>query len=282
VQAGVLAAAPALLGLDSGDRQADAAGLVGRSLAHLTAEPDWLARLPQHAAVELYREWIWPMLPLSVAVAAAAGRRALRAEAAWFGAALLPYTALAVVVLGIFRETSEHGAYLLPLVWPAALLVQAAWPRRAWLPLLALSAALAWLQVAQHDNPGPGRAYAAGLRELSGSHRPFLLVGDYADLDALHVHLPRVRFAFVTEYVGIIPPEQTPALLHKVDELLAQRLADGDCVYLTEGAERFLADPQVGALRPAAPALLAHLRSRYQLERCAAAGFRGWRLRERD
>jgi hypothetical protein len=83
-------------------------------------------------------EWLLPYAPASLLALASLGRaRTLRPFGWLWLAALASY--LAVTVVMVHAYTDERGAYLLPLLLPAVLLMQESVPRRAWPVLVAVT-----------------------------------------------------------------------------------------------------------------------------------------------
>lgn len=223
-------------------------------------------------------EWLWPYAPLSVAAWLGFAVASERARTLAFTGMFAAYLTLATVLLWPFAETGESGAYLLPLAWPAALLTVAAWPRALQWALLALSAALAAVQVESHDRPEPARAFATGLRALAGEPPPMLLVGYYDDVEALVIHLlPDTPFVALQDVLAL-PADKLPAIAQRLDALIVAARAEGRRVYLSQDGYDSLASPFFAAAQPLAPALLAHLRARHELLPVTAGGFRGFEL----
>ncbi|MEM7201368.1 MAG: hypothetical protein AAF628_13950 [Planctomycetota bacterium] len=282
VQGAAIFGVPAAVGALGFPREYDAAVHLKNNILMLAARPDWPQEAPALAWAELRKEWLQPMAPLCVAFLAGVGKPRLVAETIGLLLGALPYLALVVVLLAHFPDASERGAYLLPLVWPAALITAAAWHRVLVAAMVVLAAGIGFLQIRAHDQPQASHEYATGLRTAAGPKPAYLVVGDYQDLEALHVQLPEVEYLFVTDLIGRVPvPEsQLPLFLQGIDQILGQALDDGMAVFLTEGAERFLGAAETAAW-VSAPALLKHLRSHYALASVQEGGFRGSRLSRR-
>ncbi|MEM7200559.1 MAG: hypothetical protein AAF628_09860 [Planctomycetota bacterium] len=120
----------------------------------------------------LLHDWLWPYLPVSLALLLTLSRqRAHRSPAVVLTAAVALYVGLTwALVAG-----DERGAYLAPLVWPAAIGL-AAHLRQRWIWTAALlGTGLAWHGVAEHDRPGGSPAYVTDLRAATTGERPLVL-----------------------------------------------------------------------------------------------------------
>ena len=222
----------------------------------------------------LRHEWLLPFLPMSFLTPILLLRRAARARAAWLLVAAGLYLVVAIMILG---GEDERGAYLLPFVWPLALLVLRCLPHwRA--VVLATQLALGVLAVRAHDDPAPPRAFAAGVEAAAAGAPIALLVGDELDLKVLLLDLPtaeRVPLFELARLPAAAATDASKALVAKVNDLLAA----GNAVLLsTLGADRITSHPLI---TPCGPDLLAALRATFALEPVSAGAFRGWRVRAR-
>jgi hypothetical protein len=280
----VALATPAILRalghLPGGDETA--AGHLALRFNQLAATEDLAFRIPYALGLRTVKEWLWPYLPLSVAGFAALGIPRLRRRALLFALALGTYLAVATILLWPFWPNHEHGAYLLPLAWPAALLIVAAWPPQGRLAILAVSLAVAVAQVAIHDRPERSRSFAEGLRNHAGDTRPFVIVGYYDDVEALLIHLLEDTEYLALQQVLPAAPEAFPAIAAKLDRKIAQVWGEGRPVYLTEDAHAALANPFFAAQWPLCSKMLSHLQERYRLEPVNVLGFRGFVVQLRD
>lgn len=222
----------------------------------------------------LWHEWLLPFLPMSVLTPLLLLRRAARTRAAWLLVAAGLYLVVAIMILG---GEDERGAYLLPFVWPLALLVLRCLPHwRA--VVLATQLGLGVFAVRAHDDPTPTRAFAAGVETAAAGAPIALMVGDELDLKVLLLDLPtatRVPLFELARLPAAAAVDASKWLVSKVNELLAA----GDAVLLSSlGADRITSHPQI---TPCGAGLLAALRETFDLEPVAAGSFRGWRLRAR-
>ena len=264
-----------------------AAGHLGLRLRQVAATGGLAIELPRALGFRLLREWLWPYLPLSVAGLATLAAPGVRRRALLFAAALAGYLLLATVLLWPFRDNDEHGAYLLPLAWPAALLVVRALPA-ATRVLVLLSVVVALVQIGQHDRPERSRAFADGLRAHAAPATPFLIVGYYDDVEALVIHLlPELEGHYLA--LQRLPPLSEallPRLLARLDQEIDAQRSAGHPAYISDDActslsSAFFADPAVPGSQPLLPRLLAHLRQRYEFERVDSGGFAGYLLHPR-
>lgn len=222
------------------------------------------------------QEWWWPLLPVSALVWLAPLRRSLRLEFAAFVLGFLPFLWLCVRQL-VFEP--EHGAYLLPMVLPAALLVArllAPWP-------LAGIAVLLWLAIAavvQAPATLPDRAgydrFVAMARAAAGAQPMLLLVGRHAEMSMAFARLQPDEFLWLRAQ-ATLPREDAGPHLVGVEGYLRARIATGTAVLLTAGGVATLQDPAAVMLqekatlvvppseRLAGPLFLERLRSAFEL-----------------
>lgn len=246
----------------------------------------------------LWQEWLWPLLPVAMLVWLAPLRRALRGEFLAFVVGMAPYLYLSVRLL-VFEP--EYGAYLLPMVLPAALLVARLAGAR-WRPLL-LVAALAGLLPLSLDHRAHfaaqrafDGAFAAAVATAAGPARPFVLVGSHRELAAAYARLdlparPRPPlteegFLWVRENASMPRAAATPAHFAGVDAYLRALHAAGRAVLITTTALASLDDPRAAMLAEngnqvvpqnetvAGPLFAAHLRERFELVPAAAGVLR--------
>lgn len=237
----------------------------------------------------LWQEWLWPLLPVSVLVLAAPLYARLRREFVAFVVGFLPFLYLSVRQL-VFEP--EHGAYLLPMVLPASLLVAQAAAGR-WRAGALLAAACGFAPVLT-DHAALLRAqrafdrdFVAAVAAAAGSARPFVLVGSHRELAAAYaglrvpaVHRDPLRdelFLWIRETAAMPRETATPEQFAGVAAYLSALHRAGRAVLLTEVALRSLEDPRAAMLaeKPtlvvpanetmAGPLFAAHLRQRFDL-----------------
>jgi len=225
----------------------------------------------------LLREWVWPMLPVSVLWLLAFTRRRERALGAALLASLLPYALLAILVVG---RLPEHGAYLLPLAWPAALLTARVLPPVLLLAALACGLTAGVAEVRGHARPERSAGYAAGVRELAGGAPVYLLMGGKVDVESCALRLSDTDYLSLPA-LAVLDAATLEGLLPRLEAELAQRLARGERVYLTAGADALLRSERFSANARVAARLLAFLEERFALRTVQAHGFRARELRQR-
>jgi hypothetical protein len=220
----------------------------------------------------LLHEWVVAFLPISATWLCAALRPELRAMAMVTGACVVAYSILSFALLPGLRE---HGAYLLPLAWPAAWLTARSLPPAILGIVLLGGLGSAWAQVARADDPTRAASYAQGFHQARSGATASLLIGDGRDLEACAVALPEVERVSVAA-LAVVP---CAALLPSVDLYLKNRLGDGRRVFVTQGAIELLSAAS-GHL-PCATALLEHLRREYAMREVRCGGFRACRIEMR-
>lgn len=227
----------------------------------LLVDPAGLAELPRM----LVHEALLPFLPISLACWLAARRAELRPELVALLLGLLPYAALSLA-LGIGRPGFvERGAYWLPLAIPAARLCVLALPLRACHALACGALALAWVEVARHDDPAPAREFARSWRAIQSEREGVLLLAGFADHAHRLIGLPR-QPSFELDLAAQLPPSEFARRRAELDAALDAYASEGRPLYLTAGAQAFLRMPGL-----ASGALLSqHLEQRYELREVRA------------
>jgi hypothetical protein len=227
----------------------------------------------------LIQEWLWACVPLAALSAAGLQRGILwRTAAAWTGA--LAFLLLCLILL---QGRPERGAYLLPVVFAAAILVAETLPR--WGAGVALACGLLFASqgIRAHDDKGEGyRAYAQALADFDREQPVFLLLAADDELAAVLKELPAWftgnKVCLLTE-VAVHPPAVAAAWLPAFEAALQHCEQTGQQVLATETAFAFLrsnADKM-----PSGAWLTDLLTLRCELEPAAVPGFTGWRLRRK-
>jgi hypothetical protein len=224
----------------------------GERTESATGRPQSLDHLPEI----VLQEWLWPLLPVSVLVLLALRHRSLWLEFGAFVVGLAPFLWICVRLL---VHEPEHGAYLVPLTLPAALLVAQAARGRVrvcvWLLLpLGLWPLLGDQRrhfTAQRDHD---RAFAAGIAAAAGGTPSFVLIGSHRELTAAYARLPADEFLWVRPNALMPRGDVTPQHLQGTDAHLRALHAAGRVVLLTDVALRSLDDP-AAARRAEMPSL---------------------------
>ncbi len=217
----------------------------------------------------LLEEWGIGLFPVSLLFLAGFLRRRLVRGTVLLVCCVAVYTGFAAAVL---IGTEERGAYFLPLVFPAGLLVVAACPLVVQRAAIALGIALAVTLVWNHDRGAVDDAFGRGVAaELDGGPG-FVICGDSGEVDAILRVTPRtpaasaVRLALHFDSSGV-PYEQGCVLF---DAFVRDYMRTGS-VFVTEAAWRRFAE--LG--RPPWLARFAdeYLRQRYTLREVSRPGF---------
>ncbi|MCA8940965.1 MAG: hypothetical protein KDB80_00270, partial [Planctomycetes bacterium] len=242
---------------------------IGGSANFLEVYATWALNHPELLPRKLPQEWLVPFFPISVLFVAGFFHRGMRALCAVFSVSLLAYFALAFALVA---STNEHGAYLLPLAWPAAWLTVASVPRwSVWSGLVASVACAIWL-VTSVDDPSRCRTYAREVRAAAGSAEPYLLLGSPNDFEACALTLPGVEHLILPWLAGF--PEDVAVA--SLGEVIRAMQREGRVVYVTEGAWQLLL--QVANRSPTAVRLIDYLDESWKLLRVDGVQFRGWRV----
>lgn len=236
-------------------------------------------------------EWVLPALPMSLVALAGLLRRRTRTGAVLLGLGVLPYVLSAQLMLAGY---TERGAYLLPALWPTALVALSllTGQRKLVMVMLGLAAGLGIGQVKEHDHPERARAFAEGVAQIARGAPVFLVTGDEYDYAARVMYMPTTPQYFLTLAVGQ-SPDAMQASLSSFDAEVGRMLRQGWCVLVTEAARAGLNlavetgqwdvshDPPLRTPAPGAAALLHHLETTYKLVPAQAAGFSGYLLQHR-
>ncbi len=185
----------------------------------------------------LWCDWIAPFAPLAL-LPWFAWRRA-RNETIGLGVGLVGYLGATMMLLG---SVSENGAYVLPLVWPAALLSV-----RALRPWLCVAAAVVGLGlgvrwVAVHEDSEFSRAFATAARELEREAPSIFFAGALREFDAFFIHAPELKWKDPIDDAGL-PPEAIPVAMRMLESWVRTQKAAGVRVFLTEGVFEYLKAP---------------------------------------
>jgi hypothetical protein len=244
-----------------------------------------------YAGVIFWQEWLLPLLPLSVLVFAALLRRRLWPEFAAFAVGFVPYLYVAVRQL-VFEP--EYGAYLLPMVLPAAMLTARRFAARrvAW-PLLLVGVYVWYQGPLQHLRVQRQQDdyFAIGAASAAATARPYVLVGSHRELGSAFARLDPDDFLWVQPNAFRPREELDPRRLAAVEIYLRQLHGEGRAVLITESAIATLDDPRSARLleKPslhveanatmAGPLLAERLRAAFAFVATDARGF--WRLEPR-
>jgi hypothetical protein len=227
-----------------------------------------LSQLPR----TLWYEWLLPFAPVSlVALAALAGgpqRRVARA----LHAALVPYLAVAALMLGL--AIVEHGAYLQPLLFVAAVLTVRVLPGPAVAAAAVLGLGLGLAQVRAHDRPEADALRPAEVLALRGTGEAVFVMADEAEARPVLLAAPDlavVRLELLTQ--GLLERDDAAAFAEFDGAFRSITGGGRGVVYLSQRAYREL-------LRRG-DRLLGHLERSYELLPRVSGDFRCYELRPR-
>lgn len=270
----LLAHAGASFGLDAWLRRATVdvqrEGLVGFILQCIAQLP-----LGWNIAGDLWREWLWPFLPLSVVpIVGLFGRATRRFALAWCVAAS---AFLVMTVILLFGKLVERGAYQLPLAWPAAVLLLALAPRALQVAALLLGSTLSVAAVFAHDHPYENPDVVADLAAAAQHRQLFVVCADMPEYEPLLRDLPAVPCAPLF-WLGQLVAQGYDAFVARFDEVVGRQLDAGRAVVFTTRAFQLLStlpEPTIARL------MHEHLPAHYETVPFRAGSFDGVELRKR-
>lgn len=261
-----LSLAPVLRGLGADVR----GGAAAARLMHQGLSSEVLRWLPAQA----WHDWLRPFAPLSVVALLA-----LRRGRCLGVVLLLGLAASLAVTLLLMAPTTENGAYLVPLVWPAALLVVRTLPRWWWWTTMAVGTLLGVRWIAAHDDPAFGRQFVADVRTVAAGAPVELVCGQHREFDACMIFAPELPWRELINEAAL-PPEAVPRLVAGMREWVAQRTGAGGMVLLTEGTLAYLLAP-IGPELRTGPLLRQAIEREFELEPAHGVVLRAWRLQPR-
>lgn len=274
---GVHAAVAVLAAVVAG---AGARGQATDAWGHLVER--WATLAPAALPEVLWREWLVPFAPWSVAAVAGLFVRASRPWALVTSLGLLLHLPLTVLLLGSIGA-NEVGMYHLALAVPAVAttwtLVGAVARRPAvWFGgCLALGVGLA-VALAAPKWPVPGSAgFAAGLRQLR-EEGAFTLVGTHEEVAAARMRVPRLVLLEQTRLTGtwLLAEQAGMSVEQWVQKLLADFAAPARPVLFTDAVVA-----RLRALPPPLDAMWPVMERVAEVEPVARDGFRGTFVRPR-
>ncbi|MEZ5990336.1 MAG: hypothetical protein R3F30_14690 [Planctomycetota bacterium] len=224
-------------------------GAGGRQLGYFAPFLADLAPVRELAA-GLVDEWLLAFLPLSLTCFLVAGRARERLV---LGLAVAGYLVLTWILT---PGLSERGAYLHPLVFPAAVLALAS-PRRLLLVLVAAGLALGVLRVRSHDAPVAGVGSMQAVVAVAEERPSFLLLASSAEEDPLLMVRPALPYLRVAEFLATMPAggraEAVHALLARLSSdqagLDRRLLATRAALEALQAATGEVGSERLGALR---------------------------------
>lgn len=244
---------------------------------HVGAAAEFLARGSdrrlqlQWVPSQVWVDWLRPFAPLSFVAVLGAWR-----DHGASAALLCGVVASLVATFLLMAPTTENGAYLLPLVFAAALLVVRTLPRWLWVATMLVGLTLGWRWIAAHENPTFGRAFVADVRALAADTPVELFCGQHREFDACMIFGPDIAWRELLNETSL-PPEAVPTLIAGLREWVTLRQRDGRIVLITDGALEYLAAP-VGVEQRTGPLLRQAIQREFRLEPVHGETLRAWRL----
>jgi len=267
VHAGVSLALPLLLRLCGVDWHPASSG---GFLADAAARDLQLAWVPN----QVWRDWLLPFAPLSVSALLSIPRRPGRGLVLLLGVA----ASLAATFV-LMAPTTENGAYLVPLAWPAAWLVVTGLRPLLWALTAAGGLALGWSWIERNDDPDFGRAFVRDLRAEAAGRPQVVICGQHREFDACLIFGPELAWRELINEAGL-PPDTVPFLVEHMRQWVAELSARGESVLVTEGTLQYLQAP-VGPEQRTGPRLRAAIEQAFMLEPVRRPTLRAWRLHPR-
>lgn len=220
----------------------------------------------------VWNEWLWPFAPLSVVALSGLAARRTRPLALAVCAALVPYLLVAALMLG--DAIVEHGAYLQPLAFPAAVVAARLLSGRAVLACAALGLALGVVSVKGHDHAAPDAVRPGDVIALRGDGEAVFVMADEAEARPVMLAAPDlavVRVETLTQ--GLLADDDATAFA-RFDAAFDAITAGGKgVVFLSQAAAREL------VLR--GDRLAGHLERAYELVPRRSGTFRCYELRRK-
>ncbi|MCB9886800.1 MAG: hypothetical protein H6838_15010 [Planctomycetes bacterium] len=233
----------------------------------------------------VWQEWLRPLAPLSWLALGALAVRSLRRDAVVLVLGLLPFLYVSVRQL-VFEP--EFGAYLLPML-PAAALLVASLPIGRWGHLAVLLATVGnGLSLHPFGEADAVDGLPAAVAAAAGDAQPFLLVGSHRELTVVYERmgilarrrdpLREERFLWVRAQATLPVEKFTADQAIGVEQFLRLLIAQGRAVLITKTALSSLEDPRGAMLAEkatlevlpneamAGPKFAAHLRARFDLQ----------------
>jgi len=224
-----------------------------------------------------WQEWLWPQLPLSLFAFTAALSRSLRREFIAFVIGFVPFLYLSVRQL-VFEP--EFGAYMLPMVLPAAMLTAQRFGTRWSVWLLLPLGLYQWVTGPQEhllvQKKGDAWFYAEVLRAADGA-TPFVLVGSHSELGSAFARLEPGQLLWVRTNAAMPREQATASHFLGVESYLRGMHDAGRAVLITDVAMKSLEDPRQAMLDEkatlevpandamAGPLFAEHLRSKFAI-----------------
>lgn len=166
----------------------------------------------------------------------------LRRRAALFTFVLAVYVVVSVAL--IHARTDERGAYLIPLLVPAWLLVMALARRRVWWLLAVLTLAAGLLFRGEPGRLPPDHAFGAAAHALDVQHKTRFFVADLPEMDSAQRADPTMSLLVGRKEcddlmaTGIVPTP--PMIAVWLAQKVAEAKAAGEQLVVTDLARAYL------------------------------------------
>ncbi|MCY2955998.1 MAG: hypothetical protein NT107_03055 [Planctomycetota bacterium] len=237
------------------------------------------------------QEWLMPFLPLSLLPLCALFVPRLRLEGALFGCCLLVYLLATTVLLSPFTTLShpqylpqytliEYGAYFMPLVFPAAVLLIRLLPSRLHFAMVLATLAVSAIGFARPDRPARNDAFGNAVLQIIDERHGTVLCGGYAELDSVQRLRPMLDpqhflpvFVLQMQVFNILTDKVHPTDSEKIypfvttifDALFGITIARSGPMFVTDDALRLLLATKDGYLDRL---VTEHIAQKYQLAPC--------------
>ncbi len=231
---------------------------------------------PGAALLVLWDEWLLAYLPISILWLRAFFVE--RRSACLALIALLPYLALSIALLAVYRE---FGAYQHAVVWLIAWLTVRTWRWPVRLAAVVIGLGIAGWRVNLSDDPARVTAYATGLAKVTGVAEPLLIIAGLADYEHCFIARPETAFENLAD-PRYADATTVVAAAVSLDSAIDAHRRRGGRVFLTAGAIDLLGRSAQRAPESGFATLFAHLQARYQTHAVAANPFSAVELSSRE
>ena len=231
---------------------------------------------PGAALLVLWDEWLLAYLPISILWLRAFF--VARRSACVVLIALLPYLALSIALLAVYRE---FGAYQHAVVWLIAWLTVRTWPWPVRLVAVVLGVTIAAWRINLSDERARVTAYATGLAQVTGAAEPLLIIGGSSDYEHCFIARPETAFENLAD-PRYADATTVVAAAARLDAAIDAHRGRGGRVFLTAGAIDLLGRSAQRVPESGFATLFAHLQARYRTDTVAADPFRAVELTPRE
>ncbi len=238
------------------------------------AWPNWLDCVTGLPFV-FWSEWLWGMAPLSLAPLVALFFLKLRKQALALLLILAAYLIPSTMML-VYFQAVERGAYFVPLVFPAALLVVQMKQPALVLGTVALGAAISITTVALHDSPASADDFAKDMLVATAGTKPALICAGHDEWDPVMRVAPHVPTRALSQLVTELQNKDVAgAKRHFAGILNLVQNVFGHQIYISQRALRLMHDQNYEQLNALARD---YIPEHYRLQEVKSGSFTGHRL----